>query len=380
MQPTPPPPSNASPESVLPWRQLALLSVGVALAHLAVLGGLGRLHITPGASSEPPMRSLAVRSLEAAREGAAAVPVPAVPPPARATVRPRPKPADSPTSELRQAVDKAQQAPIAPDSVAPSIPDGSATQAVTAALQAPAPVSAPAATGAAAAEEPSHPAARPVRETRQQPGRLQLPRSTRLAYEIAANKFPFNAQAELQWRTDGRSYSALLELRKFVLVRSQSSNGSVDADGLAPLRFSDKTRSEQAAHFERDRGRVLFSANTPDAPLLAGAQDRLSLLLQLAAMVSGEPEKYPTATTISLQVVGAREADIWLFTVGEWQTLDFAGSSMNTLKLTRNPRQPYDQRVELWLAPDLDYLPARVRITEANGDFIDQQWRATLAP
>jgi hypothetical protein len=29
------------------------------------------------------------------------------------------------------------------------------------------------------------------------------------------------------------------------------------------------------------------------------------------------------------------------------------------------------------LAPALGYLPARIRITEANGDYVDQQWLAT---
>ena len=45
----------------------------------------------------------------------------------------------------------------------------------------------------------------------------------------------------------------------------------------------------------------------------------------------------------------------------------------------RNPRQAYDQKVEVWLAPQLGYLPARIRITETNGDSIDQQWSASEA-
>jgi hypothetical protein len=46
----------------------------------------------------------------------------------------------------------------------------------------------------------------------------------------------------------------------------------------------------------------------------------------------------------------------------------------------RNPRREFDQRVELWLAPALGYLPARIRITEANGDYIDQKWLSSEAP
>ena len=53
---------------------------------------------------------------------------------------------------------------------------------------------------------------------------------------------------------------------------------------------------------------------------------------------------------------------------------------MAAVKLTRNPRREYDQKVEIWLAPALAYLPARIRMTQANGDFVDQQWKSTGTP
>jgi len=46
---------------------------------------------------------------------------------------------------------------------------------------------------------------------------------------------------------------------------------------------------------------------------------------------------------------------------------------MAALKLTRKPRKEFDQKVEIWFAPSLGYLPVRSRITQQNGDFIDQQ-------
>ena len=59
---------------------------------------------------------------------------------------------------------------------------------------------------------------------------------------------------------------------------------------------------------------------------------------------------------------------------------DWWAGSLDTLKLTRAPRREYDQKVEIWLAPALSYLPSRIRITQTSGDFIDQQWRATAGP
>lgn len=205
----------------------------------------------------------------------------------------------------------------------------------------------------------------------------KVPGSATIKYKVESNKFPFSASAQLLWQQDGESYETRLELSAFGQTRVQTSRGQVTPEGLAPTRFSDKYRSEVAAHFDREKGKVTFSANTPDVPLLAGAQDRLSILVQLATLIAGDPAHYPQATTIAIQTIGPRDADTWLFTVDKEETLALPGGELATLKLMRNPREEFDQKVELWLAPALGYLPVRIRITEPNGDFVDQKWLAT---
>jgi hypothetical protein len=34
-------------------------------------------------------------------------------------------------------------------------------------------------------------------------------------------------------------------------------------------------------------------------------------------------------------------------------------------------------KVELWLAPGAAYAPVRLRLTQPNGDWVDQQWSST---
>ena len=95
----------------------------------------------------------------------------------------------------------------------------------------------------------------------------------RLHYKVSAQSrsLLWHGAGELLWRHDGERYDAKLEVSAPLLpTRIQQSTGSITADGLAPLRFSDKSRSEQAAHFQRDEGKVSFSSNRPDAPLLPG--------------------------------------------------------------------------------------------------------------
>jgi len=204
-----------------------------------------------------------------------------------------------------------------------------------------------------------------------------LSASTRLIYQVKASRFPYRLSGELLWRNEGDRYQALLRYSALGLARSQTSRGRITDLGLVPERFSDKYRSEVAAHFNYEQAKVTFSANTPDAPLLSGAQDRLSVLIQLGAWVAGNRKQIGPGSTLSVQTVGARGADIWLFSVAGTDVLALPGGNIDGLKLERLPREPYDQKVEVWLAPQLGYLPARIRITETNGESIDQLWQAT---
>lgn len=210
----------------------------------------------------------------------------------------------------------------------------------------------------------------------QRPTAIKVPPPIRLSYDVRAEvkRLPYQANGEMRWRHDGQQYEAQASIRLFLIgSRSQSSQGSLTPTGLAPRRFGDKVRNEQAAHFNAEQGKVSFSANTPDAVLLPGMQDRLSVFMQLASLVAADPAQYPAGTRISVPTVGPRDAETWVFAVDGPEDLPLSQGPMSTLKLTRAPRAEFDTRVELWLAPDIHYLPARIRITQANGDFVDQQ-------
>jgi hypothetical protein len=212
---------------------------------------------------------------------------------------------------------------------------------------------------------------------------LTIPGSVRLKYAMTgrSKNLDYTASAELDWLQDGQTYEAKMVVSALFLgSRSMSSSGRITADGLTPTRFADKSRSERAAHFQADKGKISFSANTPDAPWLRGAQDRLSVFLQLGSLLAGDPAKYQPGSTLAVYTVGPREADTWTFAVGENETLRLPPGDMHTVKLTRQAQRDYDQTVEIWFAPSLDYLPVRSRITQQNGDFIDQQLRGTEKP
>ena len=204
---------------------------------------------------------------------------------------------------------------------------------------------------------------------------FKAPESALLKYQVQGQAKGLNywASAELAWQQDGQNYDSRLTVSAFLLgSRTQVSKGTMGPEGLMPTRFGDKSRSELAAHFQRDKGIISFSANSPDAPLLKGAQDRLSVVIQISSLLAGDPTRFPLGTMLSFQTVSQREAEVWHFLVEKEELLQLPFGEINAIKLNRKPRREFDQHIELWFAPTLGYLPVRLRITNANGDFVDQ--------
>ncbi|MBT2321601.1 DUF3108 domain-containing protein [Variovorax paradoxus] len=353
-----------------PWRGLALLAAAVLLVHLALLA-LAPMAVGPHPS--PLANKFITRTIVIAPP---APPPPAPPPevaaakpPAPTPPRPRPvarPPAPAPTPESPAAA----EAPGPDPTAQPPVENGTASEPAPEAA-APAPAEgAPAAAanngggaGQAEAPVPQH-----------------IPGSVRLAFAATGQQGMAPMQGvfgNLVWLQDGQQYDAQLSLTfLFRTIRSQHSNGVIGASGIEPARFSDKRRNEVASHFMREQGTVVFSNNAPSVPLLPGAQDRLSVIIQLGALMAGDPARYPPGAAFAIQTVGARDADIWIFKVEQDEKLSLPAGEFGARKLTRNPRQPFDDKVELWLSPELGYLPVRIRQTQSNGDFADLQLRS----
>ena len=212
---------------------------------------------------------------------------------------------------------------------------------------------------------------------------LTIPGSIRLVFDAIGKRgrFDYKATGNLTWLQDGSHYDMRMEMGDWIIgKRVLSSTGEITAAGLAPTRFSDKFRSERATHFDHKLGRITFSANTAPATMLPGAQDQLSVFAQLAALVGGDPLAFPIGTTVTIQTAGPRDAEPWVFVVEREEMLYLPGGHLPTLKLVRKPNKDYGQKVELWLAPELGFLPARIKVTFANGDYLDQQWASSRTP
>ena len=355
-----------------PWLlRLALLIVTVFAAHLALLNSsnlsLNLRQATPNTAST----AFATRTI------APAAPVPDVvphPPSASKVSKPAPlvpksrqtKPPVTPASTALTSSETAVTPALLPESPSETQKEVEVIPALP-----PVPSFAPAQTGETATSVSGEPIAA-----------FAAPLAAKYIYGVTFTKNANSNKgiAELNWQHDGANYALSLTASYFAIpVFIQNSVGQLAPQGLLPTRFSDKRfrKSEVAAHFNHQLGKITFSANTPDAVLLAGAQDRVSVILQLAGLLAADPAKYPPGATLNLQTVSSTEAEAWLFTVNEPETLNLPAGPQMALRITRNPRREFDQKVELWFAPELNHAPVRFRFTETNGDYVDAQLQST---
>lgn len=213
-----------------------------------------------------------------------------------------------------------------------------------------------------------------------QPVALRLLPPVLLRYRVRSSNFPWRLSAELLWQTDGRQYEASLMVRALGQERSQRSVGRIGPLGLEPARFVEVLRAPEVARFERARGVVVFEPFRPEAPLGQDTQDRLSVLPQLATLLASESSRYGPGARLRVPVASGHSVDAWSLSVAKAETLTLPGGEQPCVKLLREPDADNDQRLEIWLAPGLSYLPVRVLATEANGDQVDQQWEGHSTP
>ena len=193
-----------------------------------------------------------------------------------------------------------------------------------------------------------------------------LPTSLTLRY--ALTRGTSRGTAELRWMLEGDRYQLALHSEVGgAQALGSASEGSIDANGLAPERHTESRRSRdvRAVNFQRDSARITFSGPRAAYPLLPGAQDRLSWMLQLGAIMEANPALRRAGSEISMFVAGSRgDAQVWIFNVLDSEAVSTAlGEVQAAVHVRREPRRPYDTQVEAWLDPARGHLPARIRLT-----------------
>jgi hypothetical protein len=146
------------------------------------------------------------------------------------------------------------------------------------------------------------------------------------------------------------------------------SSGTVAGGVLRPVTYAEKrgSKGEQRTDLDWTADRVTFSGSDP-APTQPQMQDRLTLLLQ----VGWTWRLQPKSETLQMPVAGTRRASVYQFVRRGTEALNLPRGTTDTVRIERIDSP--DDRIEVWVAPSLCWLPARVRYKDVDGNVIDQR-------
>jgi hypothetical protein len=347
------------------WANLGVLALAILLLHLLAFGGVE--WAWPRSEDAPVAAPVHVRVVE---------PAPALPDASSAA-----------TSESVPAVSVVE--PTRAEPVRPR-PARRAPPQITPAPLIAMPVPEPPSEGVAARPGDEASAAAPVPKTGEVPGldrvpryRTEMPPPITLHYVL--QRGALRGTGEFSWRPEGDHYELRLEGRVAGLdVLRQTSAGGFDGAGIAPVRFTDQRlrRGTKAANFQREAGKITFSGPSTEFPLREGVQDRLSWMVQLGAIVAAEPQLRRVDAKVLLYVVGANgDASVWAFDCIAIEPVTTEAGTAQALKFVREPREPYDTQVQVWIDPARHYLPVRAtQRSGANDEGFELRLRSADAP
>lgn len=214
--------------------------------------------------------------------------------------------------------------------------------------------------------------------------KVQLPPSATFEMDVArvdADGTKWTGSAVMAWHTDGSTYRASVEAGVSLLVTRLNllvlrSEGTIDDHGIAPDRSTEKRarRAETATHFNRSgerSGTISFSASDRSYPLLAGAQDKATVPFQLAGIGRADINQF--GGDIDIQVGEDKAASLFRFQLVGEDELNTKMGKLVTWHLTRPPMPgTYSSRLDIWLAPGMQWYPVQMRNTEASGALTTQ--------
>ncbi len=217
---------------------------------------------------------------------------------------------------------------------------------------------------------------------------LRLPPSADMTLDVSyakVNASPTHGVGNLYWSATSGSYSIALEVRVDLFLTTinllqLTSDGLIGENGLMPSMSTDtrRNRASTAIHFNHKEKSILFSSSNKTITMEDGAQDAISVLMQLASIGNSDPKQLSQGKEINIQVAEGRDAAIFTFQVLEDEELDSVlakgGGKLRTVHLLRPPRPgSYNSTLEIWLAPELSWYPVQIRNTESSGTVTNQR-------
>jgi hypothetical protein len=211
---------------------------------------------------------------------------------------------------------------------------------------------------------------------------FEWPVSTRLSYRLTGQvRGEVHGDAQVEWLREGSRYQVHLDVTVGLhvapmMTRRMSSDGQITPQGLSPRRYDQDTkvgmgdRRRALVQFEQD-GVRLANGQWRERP--PGTQDTASQFIQLIYLFSTRPQAWQAGDRITLPLALPTKLSLWTYEVqgDDIVYTDFGPIAAVHLKPRREGPTGGDLSAEIWLAPQLRYLPARIRIHQDETTYID---------
>ncbi len=150
------------------------------------------------------------------------------------------------------------------------------------------------------------------------------------------------------------------------------SRGTITPQGLRPDQFDygrlDDARKNVQATFDwpSKQLHMSFEGRKETAPLVAGTQDRLSIMYQFMFLPLDKVK------LITLPMTNGKKIEPYRYQVIGTEPVDTPLGRMNTLHLVKQREAGDNNAIEVWLARERNLIPVKLLIVEGDGSKFEQ--------
>ena len=208
-------------------------------------------------------------------------------------------------------------------------------------------------------------------------GSAAPPQSVTASYDVFKSGFHI-AVVQETFEKNGARYRIVSEstpaglLARFVRTHVKVlSSGAVTPSGLRPEQFEygrlDDASKNVSAKFDWQAGQLhmTFDGRSETIALPQDTQDRVSLMYQFMFLPAERFGK------LAFHMTNGRKIEPYRYQLAGTGPIDTPLGKLNTLRLVKQ-REPGDNAVEVWLAPERNYIPVRLLIVENDGSKFEQ--------
>lgn len=198
-------------------------------------------------------------------------------------------------------------------------------------------------------------------------------------FQVAEAVYRLSRQKD-QYRLDTEAHATGMLAVFYSGNLLQTSTGELGAQGFLPQRYTEKRgrRPERQLTFDTRARRIRQGGDAGiEFAFPEGTQDRLSVFFQLGLLARSHEAVSRPGQRFMLPLAGMNRIDEPLFHVISREPLRTNAGRFEALHIAASKPGDHDApKFDVWLAPDLDMMPVRIRVVEGKDKrVIDQVLR-----